>query len=292
MPKEPLFEAWAKRQGVTRPFTMLCGMEVAARRQIAEMLEVDLNEAFDEGVNQALYDMDVFESELLDDPETYAQIYGELPFDPERPCDDNQAEACLIIGMDRKGIQARSHGTLTTLNPFAKNHAWAEVLVGVIEEFQILGHVWGKTEEELESAIFDYFAAEEWARKGVQEKHEIQKFINEQPELIDRLKAVGFNQNKQRWIVNMMFQAAKRGGFKTYINAVKVAAWMNRELGTKIMMKTAAKGLATALRAVNVALWAWLVWDVLSFFFGPSRKRLIPVVALIHQQDLLGKLEQ
>ena len=131
----------------------------------------------------------------------------------------------------------------------------------------------------------------EWEQKKEEERQEIEKFIKQQPELIDKLKGSGLNTKQIRWVANLMFQAAKRGGFNTYINAVKVAAWMNGKLGTKIVMSTATKSLSVALRAVNVAMWAWLVWDILAFVFGPSRKRLVPVIALIHQHYLLEKIE-
>ena len=267
-----LLEKWAEQQGVLRPFRAFCEMDAASRKQIAEMLNVNFNDAWENGRNRALRDLKM---------ENY----------PEHPCNDAQAEACLIIGQDRKGIQARSHSTLTTINPLSENHTWPEVLVSVIKEFKIKCRVAGKTEEQLEAVIFEYFADLEWKQKKEEERQEIEKFINDQPELIEKLKVAGLNTNKRRWIVNLMFQAAKQGGFNTYITAVKVAGWMNRTIGTKVMMKTVTKGLATVLRTANVALWAWLVWDVLAFFFGPSRKRLIPVIALIHQHYLLEKIE-
>ena len=262
--RKALFERWAERDGVQRPFQALCEMDAASRKQIAEMLNVDLDD---------ICIIDLFST-------------GEY-----EQKNDAQSEACLIIEQDGKGIQSRSHSTLRTINPFAEDHTWREVLVSIIEEFKIECRVAGETEEQLESVIFDYFAEQEWKQKGEEERQEIEVFIEQQPELIDKLTVAGLNTDKRRWVVNLMFQAAKRGGFNTYINAVKVAAWMNRNLGAKVIMKSVTKGLATALRTVNVALWAWLVWDVLAFFFGPSRKRLIPVIALIHQHYLLKKLD-
>lgn len=263
--RQSLFERWAEQNGVQRPFQALCEMDAASREQIAEMLNVDLND---------ICMIDLFST-------------GEY-----EQKNDARSEACLIIEQDRKGIQARSHSTLRTINPFAEDHTWREVLVSIIEEFKIeCGAIWRKTEEQLESVIFNYFADQEWQAKDEGEREEIDTFIREQPELIDRLKRAGIDQKKRRWVVNVLFQAAKRGRFNTYITAVKVAGQMNRIIGTKVMMKTVTKGLATVLRTVNVALWAWLVWDVLAFFFGSSRKRLIPVIALIHQHYLLEKLD-
>ena len=269
--RRALFETWADQQGVLRPFRALCEMDAASRKQIAEMLNVNLDDVWENGRSRALRDLKM---------ENY----------PEHPCNDDQAEACLIIGQDRKGIQARSHSTLTTINPLSENHTWPEVLVSVIKEFKIKCRFAGKTEEQLEAVIFEYFADLEWKQKKEEERQEIEKFIKQQPELIDKLRAAGLDTKQIRWVINLMFQAAKRGGFKTFINAVKVAAWMNRKLGTKIMMKTVTKSLSVALRATNVALWAWLVWDVLDFVFGPSRKRLVPMIALIHQHYLLEKI--
>ncbi len=300
--RKALFETWAEQQGVLRPFRALCEMDAdvdaahfglppkSGREQIAEMLNVDLSYAREDGCSQALYDLNVLRGELEDDPERYEQICGKLPYDPEQPYGEGQAEACLIIGRARKGIQARSHSTLKTIAG-SENHTWPEVLVSVIQEFKIECHVAGKIEEQLEAAIFDYFAEKEWEQKKEEERQEIEKFIEQQPELIDKLKVSGLNAKQIRWVANLMFQAAKQGGFNTYINAVKVAAWMNGNLGTKIVMSTATKSLSVALRAVNVAMWAWLVWDILAFVFGPSRKRLIPVIALIHQHYLLEKLD-
>ena len=262
--REALFERWAEQSGVQRPFQALCEMDSASRKQIAEMLNVDLSD---------LCMIDLFST-------------GEY-----EQKNDTRSEACLIIEQDRKGIQARSHSTLRTISPFAEDHTWREVLVSVIQEFKIECHVVGKTEEQLEAVIFDYFADQEWQAKDEGERKEIDRFMRDQPELIDRLKRAGIDRKKRRWVVNVLFQAAKQGGFNTYITAVKVAGQMNRIIGTKVMMQTVTKSLATVLRTVNVALWAWLAWDVLTFFFGSSRKRLIPVIALIHQHYLLEKLD-
>lgn len=60
--------------------------------------------------------------------------------------------------------------------------------------------------------------------------------MNQQPELIGGLKVAGLNANKRRWVVNLMFQATKRGGSSTYISAVKVTGRMGR---TKTFCRTA-----------------------------------------------------
>lgn len=65
-----------------------------SRKQIAEMLGVDLSDPWENGAAHALYDLGV----EADDQE--------LPFDLYPWGADTQAEACLIIGADEYGIQA------------------------------------------------------------------------------------------------------------------------------------------------------------------------------------------
>lgn len=146
-------------------------------------------------------------------------------------------EACLIIGANEYGTQTRSHGTLRTLNPLEDNHTWGEVLVSVIKDLKIPCQVDGKSEEEFESVICERVTEQEWKSRDERERREIQKFISQQPGLIGGLKVAGLNANKRRWVVNLMFQAAKRGGFSTYISAVKVVGRMGR---TKAFCRTEA----------------------------------------------------
>lgn len=144
-------------------------------------------------------------------------------------------EACLIIGANEYGTQTRSHGTLRTINPLEDNHTWGEVLVSVIKDLKIPCQVGGKSEEEFESVICEHVTEQEWKSRDERERREIEKFISQQPELIGGLKVAGLNANKRRWVVNLMFQAAKRGGSSTYISAVKVAGRMGR---TKTFCRT------------------------------------------------------
>ena len=183
-----LFEAWAEEQGVTLSLDALRQMDSVARKQIAEMLGVYLSDPWRNGAAHALYNLGV----EADDQE--------LPFDLYPWGADTQAEACLIIGANEYGIQARPHGTPRTLNPLADNHTWGEVLVSVIMDLKIPCQVDEKSEEEFESVIFEYVVEQEWKSKDERERRKIQKLINQQLELISGLKIAGLNANKRRWV--------------------------------------------------------------------------------------------
>src|SRR6185369_9048321 len=94
MPKAQLptlFETWADKQRVRPPFDALVAMGHQSRTQIAEHLGITFKGVVGEAKEQAAYDLSIEEKD-----------HGS--FGPRA-----HAEACLIIGMDGKGIQARSH---------------------------------------------------------------------------------------------------------------------------------------------------------------------------------------
>ncbi len=164
----------------------------------------------------------------------------------------------------------------------------------MIDEFNILLQKKREdsTEEDLEYAIFEYVADEVLKSTDSAQLGEIEKFIREQPEFSRKLREAGFGPKGLRLVISGVFKAASKGGFGTYITAVKAAAFLNRKLGTRLAMNVVTKGLKTVLKSLDAALWVWLVYDVLSWFFGPSRRRLLPVIAQIHQHYLLEKIEE
>jgi hypothetical protein len=127
--RETLFELWARRQGVHRPFKALAKMDEASRHHVAELLSIDLNCCFSEAVVHALSDLGLLSSEppadllppyLMENLELIIFCGLEAATEEqEATCNSlhidehlkAEAEACLIIGRDGNGIQARSHST-------------------------------------------------------------------------------------------------------------------------------------------------------------------------------------
>ena len=85
---------------------------------------------------------------------------------------------------------------------------------------------------------------------------------------------------------------AQKGGFKTYITAVKMAAQLNKRFGMKIAMKAVTKNLNRILIRLNSVLNILLILDILELFFGRSDKKNVPVIVQIYLFDLLGKPEE
>src|SRR5207253_5579783 len=80
-----LFPRWARQQRVRRPFEALLKMDSGSRCQIAEQLGMELEHSWDEAVANSNYDLGLDER-------------------PERtPVLATEAEASIIIGMDRRG---------------------------------------------------------------------------------------------------------------------------------------------------------------------------------------------
>jgi hypothetical protein len=273
--RQSVFERWARHQGVTRPFHILARLQPEEREHIAEVLAIHLRDRDDvwvEAVDQAFYDLD------LDRGRPPASMKGKL-----RP----EAEACLIIGMDGKGVQARSHGATRTINPFAANHTWEEVLRSTIREFKVRCR--GKTAEDMESAIFEYVANKALKRLSQADKKGMEALLRREPGLAKKLKDLGFGPSATRLVIAGVSKMTLRQGFNAYVQAVRIAAAANRRLGTRLVMSSVSASLKTALRGLNVLLWAWLAVDILSWFFGPSRRRLLPVIAQIRMADLIAQ---
>jgi hypothetical protein len=277
-PKETLmedvcFDTWAARQGVERPFAALADMEPDVRVDFAKQLGVSLAQWRHKAA--------------------YCLVSGDVDVDG----DDipltlkAEAEACIVINADRKGLQARSHSALRTINLFADDHNWRQVLESVCAEMKIGGVAEDASEVELESAIYEYLGAKLWETLGVDERGEIDEFLRDQPELGERLRSSGFGKFGTRMFAKGVFQAAKAGGFGTYINAAKAAAFLNKTLGTKIVMSTATHGLKIVLKGINAILWLWIAADVVNLVFGSSRERLLAPISQIHTEFLLMNLE-
>jgi len=273
MVRRSIFQLWAREQGVARPFRILTGLEPEERRRIAEHLGIRLNMAWSEGVDQALLDLEG----------THQRPPAKLR-EALRP----EAEACLIIGKDIKGIQARSHGALRKLNPMAKNHVWEEVLQSILTEFKIACP--SRRSEDMESAIFEFVADEALTKMSAEDKKGMEDLLKREPEFVKKLRDSGFGSKGVRLVAAGFSKMTLRQGFGAYITAGKVAAAANRKLGTRLVMTTVTTGLKTALRGLNVLLWAWVAADVLGWIFGASRRRLLTVVAEMRMADLIAEM--
>jgi hypothetical protein len=275
--KENLFRRWAAQQGMARPFSILSGLSHGEREQIAEHLSMSLaerDEVWDEAIEQALDDLGI------DKPRPPKRLQGDLLA---------EAEAVHLIGCDNDGIQARSHSATRTLNPTAENHTWDEVLHSIIKEFKI--RCADKSTDGMETAIFEHVAAKAVAEMSADEKKDLRELEKEAPELREKLLRAGYGPKAAQLVMAGLAKATMKSGFKAYIQAVKLAGAANRKLGTKFVMKNVTVGLKGVLRGANVLLWAWLAADVVGWMFGPSRQRLLMVVAQVRSAALLEQMK-
>jgi uncharacterized protein YaaW (UPF0174 family) len=224
------------------------------------------------------------------DPESRAQIADHLGIRHRaESVGDPEAEAWEIISRRLKGLQARAEAWPKTISARAPNRSWRQILEVVAKKLEV---PFDKSDDEatLEARLFEHAASEMIGRMSHGEREEIAAFEAMEPGLIARIRAMGVGTSGTKLIVSGLFKAATRGGFDTYTTAVKVAAWLNRSLGTRIVMSTATQGLKVVLRSVNVALWLWLVSDVMNWLFGKSEARILPVVIQIHIADITQRL--
>lgn len=254
--------------GMIRPFLYLVSMDPVMRNQVASALGWSL----------------------------YAQDYF----------GDPHAEAWDIIHASSKGIQARTNESWETLNPIASNCNWYETLYRTAKE------VFKTVEREKKSFSASIHACrsssdrtlprfEDWyvgRLAKLQAVHMSQAHMAEIEELLDAeevrqlaaaMKAAGIGGGLAtlRYAVTVVHNAIRAGGFNTYILTVKIAAAMNRNIGTKIVMSQATKTVARFATALNVAGWIWLAADVLDMVFGSSHGRAFPAVNQILNQRLL-----
>lgn len=260
-----------------RPFKILSGLSHGEREQIAEHLSLSLAERDKVWIHA----VELADRALgIDRARPPKFPYGKLLA---------EAEACYLIGCDRKGIQARSHSAFRTLNPFEENHTWDEVLSSIIKEFKI--DCADKSTDGMETAIFEHVAATAVKEMSADEKKDLRELEKEAPELQAKLQRAGFGPQAARLVMAGLAKNTLKGGFKAYIQAVKLAGAANRNLGTKFVMKNVAKGLKGVLRGLNVVLWAWFVKDVVDMTFGPSRERLLVVVVQVRSAALLEQMK-
>ncbi len=235
----------AREERVLRPLRILAAMQKEQRREIAEFLEFE------------------FAEESLGNP---------------------KAEAWEIINCDLRGLQARTHEWHHTISPFSGNNSWHEILTCVAEGLK-LDMSDRARDQVLESAICEAVAKGALEEMEPAQRMEVDRLIAIEPGLVERLRDQGLRPNTVKLVMSGALRAAEAGGFGTFVTAVKAAAWLNRTVGTKIVMSTATKAVATAMQAVNVALWVWLAVDILDLLFGTSVMRVAPVVAQIHLFD-------
>jgi hypothetical protein len=251
-----------------RPFDALVDMDDPTRALIADHLAVDLANSIARAYAQAV-------KELRSMP---AQI---TPLVPDSLA---ESEAVMIIGQNGRGIQARAHSTARTISPLARNFTWREVLLSIIRERRIRSKQPADTltEEQLEAAIFQHIADQ--VQNGLQPADR-EKLLRRWLAWID--STVPVDASVLRQLLALGVKKALAGGFKTYIRVVQVAGWLNRRAATKLVMSRVTWATKKVLSGLGFILLAHMVIDVLSLLFGPSRQRLLAVVALIHQHYLL-----
>ena len=71
------------------------------------------------------------------------------------------------------------------------------------------------------------------------------------------------------------------------VTTVKVAAWMNKNIGTNIVMSNAVLNVARLAKMANAIGWVWMGFDVLNLLFGSSHARLFFAVNQICTQRLI-----
>ncbi len=264
------FSERARKSGVVRPFLYLVSMDPMMRNQVASQLGWSL----------------------------YSQKYF----------GDPHAEAWDILHADGKGIQARTNGTLETLNPLGDNCNWYEVLYRSAKEvFKIVDVKNLSFSESIgfcqQSNTTELASFEDWFTNklsNLQAKHiaaahgiEIDELMNSEEvrQLAKTMKSAGVavGAGGLRYAVTMTHNALRVGGFQTYVLTAKVAGAMNRNLGTKLVMSQSTKAVARFATALNVAGWVWLAADVLNLAFGSSHGRTFgPVSQIINQRLLLA----
>jgi hypothetical protein len=257
-----IFDEWASAQGVKRPFVALTSMEHEERLLIAEELAVSLDSAVPRGIKHALRDLKKAARQPSSSEESLVA----------------DAEACLIIGQNRTGVQARAHSVFETLNPVGANFTWRKILVAVANDIQAETHKNDQTEAALEKAIVAAArkaTAEHLSVQGAERLY--QRIFRWIDRLSPRLPKV------LRWAIEGALKVAVKGGFRTYIGVVKAGSLLNKLPFVRLPMSLLTWGFKRVLIAVNWILWLLILYDLLELAFGHSRSRLVGTIVAVHQ---------
>ena len=144
--------------------------------------------------------------------------------------------------------------------------------------------------DRLEREIFNKLAARVLERLNPEQRAELDEFEKQNKHLFEVLRKGGLRPGSAKMVLWLAASQAKKGGFKTYIRAVKTAGWLNRHLGTKLVMKSVTHSLKLALKTLNAASLVLLTLDVLEAFFGRKVGKNYCVVVAIHLAEAKRKL--
>ncbi|MDM8540287.1 hypothetical protein QUF90_04300 [Desulfococcaceae bacterium HSG9] len=222
---------------------------------------------------------------------------------------DSHNEAWEIINKNVKGIQSRTNESWESLNPFSRNCNWYETIYRVNREifktsdFKKLSFrksiVQCKSSKhsllrDIEESFIKKAALMQSKQFTKEQRSNVDKLLNSEDmkEIIDQMKKSGIQSTEVlRYAVGITYQAIEMGAFNTYILTVKVAAAMNRNLGTRIVMSQATRNVARFAAALNVISWSWLALDICNGLFGPSYARMFQAVLQITQQRFILAME-
>jgi len=217
---------------------------------------------------------------------------------------DAHEQAWAIINGNIQGIVARAtHGT-ERFNPLADYPDWGQMLVRVINASfagQSLSEscngdklksakdpVYQSLIDDYEKKFLDLTAKLQFAVQGQRNQEKIDQLEDDEEIKAMRRALIekGFSSDTIRYTLDTIYQVIRFGGFNAYILTVKIAAAMNRNLGTKILMKEATRNVARVAAAANVIGWLWLGYDIGKLTFGSTLERLLPAFIPILNQSI------
>ena len=257
----------AMRAGMIRPFLLLASMDYATRNQLASLLGFSL-----------------FNQPYVGDP---------------------HIEAWDILDAPMQGIGRRCTESWETLNPLARNVNWYETVyragkeifkkleskdLSFADSIEGCSNSKSRLVQDLENEFLvklSSLQAAQLAKERLADLDELED-SEEVREIAKNMREAGIDHaGVIRYGLSTVYNAIRMGGFNTYIYTVKVAAAMNRNLGTKIMMAHATKAMSRFAGALNVIGWVWLAADVANLVFGSSHGRAFPAVLQILNQKLM-----
>lgn len=228
-----------ERDGMWLPFATLCQGKAEDRLEVGRILGVSMNQESAERGTQAAYKL------------ITAHVWG---------------------------LQAQGNTFFESISPGTANVTYQELLRRVSKEFKA-----GDPESDWGLEDLQAHAANAVAKSVVE------KLVKKDPELAKKAETLAEEEGFAKFLerlpiaINATSSTAKllaigiakaaASEFGTYITAVKIAAWLNANIGAKIAMSTATAFTSTVLRSLSVYLWAWLAVDVLRWIFGQNLRK-------------------
>jgi hypothetical protein len=197
-----------------------------------------------------------------------------------------EAEAWAIINADLKGLQARTHGLVERVSPFARNNSWWEIVTRTAGRLGVF-YDDGMSVREVEARIFERMAELVVAALPKEEITELDRLSHESPGFYAALEALRLSRNGIRFVLTGLSHMAARARTETYTRAVMMAGWLNKKIHAFVLLPSVTRGLTVLEATCRALVVAWRNLAAMTSVGSRNSRKLATVLAAMYFQSLL-----